>query len=652
MINDKSKLYKKSRGKKQYELIEVLTRIQETCRTPKTPPLPCDPASFDNSTCKGPSEVLQPEAIINFRRPVPILPLYFSAPEGGEVAPSVYNNGCFSLNTVSFSSVLALDLEFSQKWWFQSLFRSALATTISLSPGEQLRISIETSQRKYFERTSLDEVEENDSSESQIVDRDVINITRSSARIKNWNVSGGGSISIPIKKAELGLNLSGSISESLEKNSSSSTEKVRDSTQKSSEALRSLQRVEVKETIETSEVNGRSRLLRNPYRDRSLDLKVYALAKKFCVEFSLEKIRPSLIFEINDMPFTRKFVQSNASFLEKYLQDSRLLFELHEALESLVDFENRTAFEDIEKISKIALHYLFEEPNIFNVKELAGFDANDPASSFDANLPGNGLNDATNNKLGLIFTTLNFYYAIYKKETPLDNKLYLTLALSLESALRPLWFGVEETEKSNNVLDSSDFTETFRRLGGFLTLVGGSVRPLLHPAEEDRDTLERARHAEFVIDRVISHLKCHRLFYIGKYLEYISKLADGVTFSRMIEELMEDIDEPNELKNNWEEIFSTEDAFISGNQIIIPGYCAYDEATTRKFLKEYEGTRNIRFGLLSKTHVYSPTDGTHIEPVCGDCILSEIPPLEESAPIKVSILHNQDFLFSDIDSTD
>ncbi len=627
-----------------------LMRAHEACAAPKKPPKPCDLGDVEAGTCKGPSPTTQPEAVIHFRRLVPLLPVAFRALEPEEQDLSGLRSGCFSLRNARFSSTLALDLEFEQRWWFLAHLRSALATTVSLSPGEQLRISIETTQRKYFEQTTLDEVEENDSTESKIVDRDVINVTRSSARTKNWNVSGDASITIPIKKVDLGLNFGGSISKSFTQSAQSSAEQVRESTEKSSETLRSLQRVEVKEIVETVEESKHSRLIRNPYRDRSLDLKIYALAKQFCVEFLLERTRPVVVFEIDDISFSREFVLANASFLEAYLEDARLLLELQEALETLTDPAYGTALEDVDKLSRLALRYLFDEPNIFKVRDIDGVDANEPVSSFDAQLSKDGLNDAVENRLGLIFTTLNFYYAIYKNEAPSDDRLHLSLALSLESALRPLWLGVEETTQAANVLDESDLTEIFRRLAGFLSLIAGSVRPLLHPAEEDRERIEQARRAEFVITRVTNHLRCHRLYYIGLYLAYVSRLAGGITFRSMIEVLMGDVSQPPGLQNSWAELFSSEEAFVSGNQIIVPGRCALDEKMTLDFLKSLDQVDDFHFGLLTKSDIFAPTDGSHIEPVEGGCLLDDVPPPEAPPYLRVSVLGDQDILPLDPDT--
>ncbi|MFD2741152.1 hypothetical protein ACFSUD_16350 [Sulfitobacter aestuarii] len=623
-------------------IIDWLRRGNEACMGKDHIPEACK--SVEPDPCTGPGPNTGPEAVIPFRRPLPLTRIEFRAPEPEEQDFTAASSGCFRLRSAKMSVMTALDLEFEQRWWFRAHRRAALATTVSLAPGEQLRLTIETSQRKHFEQKTLDEVEENDTTESTIVDRDVINITRSSTRSKNWTVNGGLSLSIPIKGAEVGLNFGGSVAKSFSETAQSSAEQVREATEKSSATLRSLQRVEVKESVETYEERERSRLIRNPYRDRSISLKVYALAKDFCVEFLLLRTRPMVIFEIDDILFSRAFVLANASFLEQSLQDRRLLLELQEALETATDTAYGTALEDVESLSRLALRYLFDVPNIFNVDSISGTDANPPATSFNAQLSKDGLNDATENRLGLIFTTLNYYYAIYTNEAPSNDRLYLSLALSLEAALRPLWMGVEETDQAANVLDDSDFTEIFRRLGGFLSLIAGSVRPQLHPADEDRERIEQARRAEFVIGRVVSHLQCHRHYYIGLFLRYNAAMGGGIAFRRMVEDLLGTATQPPGLAAHWAELFSTEELFVSDNQIIVPGRCAFDEEITKDVLEESDKVTDFTFGLLSRSDITAPTDGVHVEPVEGACRLTDVPDAEAPPYLRIGMLNDETLL--------
>ena len=104
---------------------------------------------------------------------------------------------------------------FEQRWCLRKQVLSASVTSISLAPNEALRLTLRNSQRKVFDQTTINEVEQSESIESTTVDRDVLNVTRSSSVTNNWNVSGNASVSIPIKGVDLGLNFGGGVSEAV-----------------------------------------------------------------------------------------------------------------------------------------------------------------------------------------------------------------------------------------------------------------------------------------------------------------------------------------------------------------------------------------------------------------------------------------------------
>lgn len=615
------------------QLINAISKANEICLD--TPYLSVEACSTDTialMSCKPPKPLPNPESIIIFRRSVPLLPvkLLRRADDVGAGPESVlpFTLSCVDIFEAGLKASLALDLIHEQRWCFQRQIITALSTTVSLAPNETMRLTFRNTQRKLFDQAKLDEVEQTESTESMIMDRDVINITRSSSKTSNWQISGDASVSIPVYGATVGLDIGGSVSKSVTDTAQSSAERVSESTQKSANNLRSLQKVEVKETVETIDERERSRLIVNPYHDRSLHLNVYSLGKEYMVDFALTHLRPTIILEFTKIKFDNDFVIANGDFLQNHLQDTGLRFELSEALEAATDNAFGSALQDVHQQAQLALKYLFDEPNIFNVAPVGGIDANTPDSSFDAQFPSSGLSDAKSNKLAVIFTTLNFYFKVYRNEASNNDKLSLALALSLEEALRPFWLGVQETNNMSNVLDQSQRTEGFRRLGGFLAFVSGTIRPLLQPAEEDRPRIEAARRAEFVIERVLKHLQCHKDYYIGRYLYYLADLTGGLTIRRFIEDALAEINDPPELKDKWAELFAVEEAFVDRNSIVVPGRCVYNEAASSALIEMVDGdskTADIKFGILRRDRVVVPTDGTYVEPVSGACILSDVP---------------------------
>ncbi|MGF1471654.1 MAG: hypothetical protein ACFB50_07935 [Rubrobacteraceae bacterium] len=635
-------------------LINALRRANEICLGTSYDSLEaCATDTEALMGCGNPKALSDPESVIVFRKPLPLEPVKIGR-EQDDVGPFPeselpFDLGCVKLFKLGLKATLALDLIHEQRWCFQSQAVSALSTTISLAPNEKLSLTIRNTQRKLFDQTNLDEVEQNESTESLIVDRDIVNVTRSSTKTSNWQVSGNASVSIPIKAAMVNLGVGGSVSKSVTDSAQSSAEHVSEATLKSAKNLRNLQKVEVKETAETFEDRERSRVIVNPYRDRSLSLNMYSLGKEYLVDFVLTHLRPSIILEFTNVKFDRDFVIANGDFLQQHLQDVGIRFELSEALEAATDDGFGSALEDVQELAQLALKYLFDVPNIFNVADIsqkAGdftiwTDANSPDSSFDAQSSKSGLNDAVDSKLSMIFSTINFYFKLYRDEVKVGNPdLAVSVALSLEAALKPLWLTAEETQDISNVHDQKHRTEAFRRLGGFLALVSGSIRPLLEPAEKDRARIEAARRAEFVISRVVNHLKCHRDFYIGQYLRYLTELTGGLTIRRFIEDALAQVSDPPELEANWDELFAIEEAFVDRNSVVVPGRCLYDEEASSSLIEmlDRDGKQNdLKFGILRRERVVVPTDGTYIESRAGDCILPDVPEPTPEPSFRISL---------------
>ena len=109
-----------------------------------------------------------------------------------------------------------------------------------------------------------------------------------------------------------------------------------------------------------------------------------------------------------------------------------------------------------------------------------------------------------------MFTTLNFFFKLYTDGSPVTGESAVSMCLSIEAALSPLWIGIEETNDFADIQDQKDHTEAFRRLSGFLAYVSGALRPLIVPTQDERVRIEALNRAEFVIGRVVSHLNCNR----------------------------------------------------------------------------------------------------------------------------------------------
>jgi hypothetical protein len=118
------------------------------------------------------------------------------------------------------------------------------------------------------------------------------------------------------------------------------------------------------------------------------------------------------------------------------------------------------------------------------------------------------------------------------------------------------------------IIDEKDFSEVFRRLGGFLALVGGALRPLLQTLEQEQEAARALKRAEFVIGRVVDHLNCHSSYYNEVYLRYVADLTQMRTIQDFVREVVEErltVDE--DAKQLIRQLFKEDDAYLNGHDI-------------------------------------------------------------------------------------
>ncbi len=264
---------------------------------------------------------------------------------------------------------------------------------------------------------------------------------------------------------------------------------------------------------------------------------------------------------------------------------------------------------------------------------------NSVANSFKASLSNNGFKDAQD-KYAKIFTTLNFYYAVYKNEygTPAKRKkagevIFINFVLSLEKSVQTLWEAVEQNDNLVYILDVEQYTECFRRLSGFLNLVANFLGPLARPIEQEKDAQAAVERAEFVIQRCIKHLNCYADFYVQKYLEYLSKKDSLLSIKRFAENLFKD--SRGQLSDNEHIVLDPtlldfEQVFVDKNNILIPFRASVSPGEIKKADPRLEKVKfnpeEIKLDLIgSPETVYAPFDSVHYEVIPGECPLPDLP---------------------------
>jgi hypothetical protein len=617
------------RGRKPHEPPEP-----EPCK--RSLPDPCEPLE----------QAEGPEATIRFRQPITVETLDVDL--GDSVEPGGLD--ALELGCVPVSEMFAefcVDLLYQQRWFYRRALIGALSASVALAPGETLSLSMRNTQRKQLDRETLDEVERTEQTESTIADKDVLNVTRSSSRTENWSVSGNASFSL----SGFGLGASGSMSEAVNEASTSSAQRTSEATRRSASNLKTLQKIQVRETTEVTTEAISARTIVNPYRDRSLRLDVYEQTKEYCVEFHLTDFTPVIILNLERVLFDRGFVLTNGAFLADELIDRWLDFELAEALQVTKDLKVEGVEERAEAVALLALRYLFAGDPMFHFPSYPlvtaqnptgrplNWDENDPHTSFEDPLEYySGLGDAVRNKVAVTFSILAFYHRLYGNEVRPndDGQLAIQVAMSLEQVLSPRWTGVEETDAIAGAIDSTHATEILRRLGGFLTMTSGILKPLLQPAEEEREARSAAERAEFVIARVVEHLNCHTRYYAERYLTYMAQRTRMHVIYRIVEDVLS-----NRLSEGGDDLtnlFDPQASFLDGRRVVVPIRVPLSEGELAALLKLFdEPEPEIEPKLLDVQQLIVPMDGVHIESAAGACVLADVPEAPVPGPVRVLI---------------
>jgi hypothetical protein len=628
---------------------------------PHKPPVPFDP-------CAPPSQTLGPTFLIPFRRPLfhPALTTTIDLGSDTQInggLPALRFN-CTILTGAALS--LALDLHFNQEWNLLQLAIGDLSSTISLAPSEQLTLEFQTSQRRVLEQTRVDSAEEMNSTESTTVDKEVLNTVQSASKTSNWHVDGSAQYS----NSGFTASVQSGYSESTTHAAQTTIDHLSESTKKAAHNLKTLHKIEVRGVSERFVSNRMTRIIKNPYLDRTLSLNVFQLLKLFSVQTELVELRPALIIDVKGLLFNRDFVAANTDFLVKSLLDPALIDDLPNALIGTNPLPARD-LEQARAAAKSALHYLYDEPNIFDLPDNLSQDKNVVVLDFAAggaevlsgpNLPvvsidggrhygtpnppiegglgqRSGFAAALRSQMGAAFAYLVFFQKVYRdmaSNAQILNENAIKLAGALADRVGPLWTKLEgDPQRDTNlkdVLNNDSLNEVMRRTPGFLAMMSGMVGPLGGTTPEEVKAIQEREAAELSLQRLLQHLQCNENYYTQVFLAYRAEETGNQAVVDFVDDVLNrfahgtsNAGTVRDVINSW---FDVRRPFIDKQQMVIPGLNALDASEVSAVGSELGSPSDFNLADIQPVvlpNVQLPADGIHLEVAEGACVLKDAP---------------------------
>lgn len=448
------------------------------------------------------------------------------------------------------------------------------------------------------------------------------------------------------------LSVTAGYSQSVTNSNQQAINHITETTKKSSHSLKSLHKVEVRGVSEGIVSNRMTRIIKNPYFDRTLAVNIFQLVKHFSIQATMTEVRGALILRVNGLNFDNEFVIANTDFLQSTLLDSALLDDLATAIQGakplfLQDVQGTAA-----SIARNALHLLFDDipgGGIFHVGTKDNIDMNLISSSFNAMVNGHfgdsGLGDALANHLEEIFVIFNFFYALFNETTidakgntvkviDVDGDAAVRLAVTLADDVGKKWnASYPDLTKDpadtdlRHIMDQDQFTEIFRRIPGFITMISGMLVPLLDPANQEKQDLQARAKAVYVLNRLLQHLKCNQNYYIQQYLRYIAEKTSNQVIIDFVQQILVDATVQNQLAAISVFELDVDRSFIDRQEIVVPSLnsLSADDLTR---LGEELGLSDavpITDPIPTVIDVEVPCDGIHLEVAAGACALQGVP---------------------------
>jgi hypothetical protein len=530
-----------------------------------------------------------------------------------------------------------------------------------------------------LDQSTLDSTEAISSSESTTSDKEAVNVARSSSKTEGWHVDGTGTVTCGYGSASISAGYAKSITDSNQQTINHVTE----ATKKSAKNLKALHKIDVRGVSETFVQNRMTRVLKNPYHDKTLSVNVFQLLKHFSVQTGLSELRGAMIFRFDSIVFDSSFVLNHIDFLRTTLIDSTLVESLSSAIQGAKPTIQSGARDTAIAMSKLALRYLFntDEPEKWSPKNIQNLPSpdnatsqNDPQESFQQRQaraasdppPGLGVGDITlgilsggatlvptatvdvyvnfmkkeaqiqgasgfdtavRSKSSSLFVVLAYFNAVVREPGQLDGDNAILLAMALATELQLQWDKLYpdpiKSDELQVMMSSANFTEVFRRVPGFVAMIREIVRPLVEPAGADSKAIAAHNQDVFTLSRLIDHLKTYSAYYTERFLRYV---ADATSNQAIVDFAT------NALANvvfsfNFDiNDFDLDRSFLVRREIVVPGLATLDDKSLSKIGPALGAQADqVVLPVPTVEDIETACDGVHFEVAPGVCVLKDVP---------------------------
>jgi hypothetical protein len=601
------------------------------------------------AACVSPSERAWPAQYLEFQREI--------TSDGDPVGqlPNPLTLQGQSVNATVRGSILAW---FSQQWTLEKVMIGDYANLVSLAPGEILTIEVKRTQHTLLEQTQESTSTVEDGTENLDSDKESITVANTSARTANWSISGTGGFSLA------GIGASGSATDSNTVNNSTSNtlNSIHETTVKSTQKVTTQTKLQVRGVTETTVEARQTRILKNPFQDRALDLNLYEVVKKFQVQTSQESLQLLITTTLQPITFNQAFVSSNQAFLNAQLLDSQLLSALPTIVSGLEQAPTTDQAQAINDAIDTLERYLFEErPGFqpYHVSSSSGgadydYRNDTPANAFtNYDLTAAGWNTwthigtgASGVAIGLspdisaafeIYLNLHMYYMLMGAY-PSDGgyppgfgswaSAYpthrLELMRGLAQRLDTAWNTTLNDSQRIALMKGQNRTEIFRRVPGFLKL----YQDLLGSVVVQQPNASTVA----LTSALINHLNVNADYYTEQYLRFLWDRLGSTLVIRLTNDILSEVfpapaGYSTDTSRPYLNLYQLENVHRAGLSIHIPLEVGAlpNASNIPNFLQGLtqlnNAINNAGTAAPLSDEVIVPTEGIHLESVAGACVL-------------------------------